>query len=324
MFCWRVAGATRATFLFNAGLKDSPAFIGSPAQLFQKIMTRSPSRAGVLIVVFGCLAQGIVSGQSTLPDAPSAVLGQAGGAPTGVPDNSLIGEPGAGRASSPCVQDASVRMPCNMCCVPRSERFERFLNFAGDHATTPRNKFWLAARNTLDPFNALTILGISAISVGTDSHSAYGPGFRGFARNSGVVFTEGVTSEFIGTFLVPSLVGQDPHYHRMPNASTRRRIAHAIYQVVWTQSDTGKPMFNYATVFGTIATDAVNDLYVPGRELGPGSSAARIGTAIATDPIDNFITEFVPDLARRVKFHVVFVQRVINRVALEEGRNAAD
>lgn len=189
---------------------------------------------------------------------------------------------------------------------------------------TPRDKFRLAWRNTLDPFNALTILGTSAIAIGLDSHSAYGPGLQGFAKNSGVVFTEGVTSEFIGTFLIPSLAGQDPHYHRMPNASTRRRIAHAIYEVVWTQSDSGKPMFNYATVFGTIASDAVNDLYVPGRKLGPGATATRIGTAIATGPIDNFITEFVPDLARRVKFRVVFVQRVINRVALEEGRNAAN
>jgi len=189
---------------------------------------------------------------------------------------------------------------------------------------TPRQKLVLAGKNAVDPFNILTILGTSAISVGSNPDSAYGPGMRGFARNCGVVFTEGLTGEFFGTFLIPSLDGQDPHYHRMPNASTGRRIAHAIYQVVWTQSDTGRPMFNYATVVGTVADDAVNDLYVPGRELGAGSSAARIGTALATDPIDNFITEFVPDLARHIKFRVVLVQRVINRVAIEEGRNGAD
>jgi hypothetical protein len=40
---------------------------------------------------------------------------------------------------------------------------------------------------------------------------------------------------------------------------------------------------------------------------------------LATDPIGNLITEFVPDLARHVNVHVVFVQRVIDQVAREEG-----
>lgn len=277
------------------------------------------------MVVLACLVPGVAWGQASLPDAPSSVIAQAEQAPLPALDNFLDGNFSAVLPPSPCIDEASTQAPCTICCVPADRRFQQFVKLAGGiRPMTPQDKLLLAGRNTVDPFNALTILGSSAIEIAFNPHTSYGPGLRGVARNSAVVFTEGVTSDFFSTFLIPSLAGQDPHYHRMPNASTRRRIAHALYQVVWTQSDTGRPMFNYATVFGTIATDAVNDLYVPGRELGPGSSAARIGTAIATDPIDNFITEFVPDLARRVKFHVVFVQRIINRVALEEGRNAAD
>jgi hypothetical protein len=40
---------------------------------------------------------------------------------------------------------------------------------------------------------------------------------------------------------------------------------------------------------------------------------------LATDPIGNAITEFVPDLARHVNVQVVLVQRVINRIAIIEG-----
>jgi hypothetical protein len=63
----------------------------------------------------------------------------------------------------------------------------------------------------------------------------------------------------------------------------------------------------------------MGNLYVPGRKNSFGASTARIATSLATDPIGNAITEFVPDLARRINFQVVIVQRLINRVAIAEG-----
>jgi hypothetical protein len=105
----------------------------------------------------------------------------------------------------------------------------------------------------------------------------------------------------------------------MPNLSARRRILHVLDAVVIAQSDEGLPMFNYATVAGTIFTNSLGNLYVPGRHNSFGASTARIATSLATIPIGNAITEFVPDLARHVNFQVVIVQRLINRVAIAEG-----
>ncbi len=184
---------------------------------------------------------------------------------------------------------------------------------------TPKQKFILASRNVSDPANLLTIAGISAINVASDSHTAYGPGLLGFARNAGVALTQAMTGEFFGTFLIPSLVHQDPHYHRMPNLPVRRRLVHVVDAVVIGQSDNGVPMFNYATVVGTIFTNALGNVYVPGRDKSFGASAARISISLATGPIGNAITEFAPDLARHINFQVVIVQRIINRVAVAEG-----
>jgi hypothetical protein len=36
---------------------------------------------------------------------------------------------------------------------------------------------------------------------------------------------------------------------------------------------------------------------------------------MATAPIDNFVTEFVPDVARRIHVRVVLIQRIIDQVA---------
>jgi len=40
----------------------------------------------------------------------------------------------------------------------------------------------------VDPFNIITILGSSAIAVGSDAHSPYGPGMTGFGKYVGVSF----------------------------------------------------------------------------------------------------------------------------------------
>jgi hypothetical protein len=36
---------------------------------------------------------------------------------------------------------------------------------------------------------------------------------------------------------------------------------------------------------------------------------------LASAPIENFVTEFMPDVARRIHLRVVLFQRIINQVA---------
>jgi hypothetical protein len=151
--------------------------------------------------------------------------------------------------------------------------------------------------------------------VGSDADSVYGPGMRGFGRSVGVSYTQDITGEFFSTFLIPSIVHQDPHYHRMPKASIPRRVGNAITQVVWTQGDNGKGMVNYANIVGAAIQDEVNNLYVPGRETNLPASASRYGIGLATAPIDNFVSEFLPDVARHIHVQIVVIQRIINQVA---------
>lgn len=199
--------------------------------------------------------------------------------------------------------------------VPVIDWFARFVNGPQVRALTPLEKAHLATRNLVDPFNLLTILGEAGISVAANPHSAYGPGMPGYGRYVGVSFTQNMVGEFFGTFLIPSIVHQDPHYHRMPRANIPRRVLHAITQIAWTQGDDGNGMLNYATLVGFAADDAIGNLYVPGQETNLRASTERYGLALATAPIDNFITEFLPDVARHIHLQVVVIQRVINQVA---------
>jgi hypothetical protein len=191
----------------------------------------------------------------------------------------------------------------------------RFVDGPNVTRLTPQEKGKLAIHNLFEPFNLLTLTGLSAIAIATDSHSPYGPGFSGFGKNLGVSFTEDMTAQFFGTFLIPSIAHQDPHYHRMPNASVPRRILHTGVAVFWAQSDNGHGMPNYSTLLGSAIDGEIANLYVPGRRTDLRSTAQRYGVGMSLAPIDNLITEFLPDIAKHIHVHDVFIQRIVNSVA---------
>lgn len=199
--------------------------------------------------------------------------------------------------------------------VPVINWYARFVSGPSVKPLTPLQKAHLAGRNLVDPFNVLTIVGVAAIGTAWNSHSIYGPGWDGFAKNVGVSFTQDMVDQFFGTFLIPSLTHEDPRYHRMPHASIKRRAFHTVEQVVWTLGDNGNGMPNYSNLVGIAAEVEINNLYVPGQQTNLPASAKRYATTLATTPIDNAITEFLPDIARHIRVQVVLVQRIINQVA---------
>ena len=222
-----------------------------------------------------------------------------------------------------CIKrSCSAIAPQHSCCQSSHDAFRNYLQRYAVHIYTPHELGKLAISGVADPFNLLTILGTSAYSVAINPHSPYGPGVRGIAEQSGVTLSQDMTGEFFGTFLIPSLDHQDPHYRRLPNMPLARRIAHCAYQIFWTDSDTGQGMVNYSTILGSIADEAVGVTYLPYQRTSWGASAERIALGWATDPVGNYITEFVPDVASHINIRIVFLQRIINRVAIEEGATA--
>jgi hypothetical protein len=132
-----------------------------------------------------------------------------------------------------------------------------------------------------------------------------------------------MTGEFFGTFLIPSVAHQDPHYYRMEHATIKRRIGHALLQTLWTQGDNGKGMLNYANLVGFACDDAIANLYVPGRETAASATASRYAVALGTAPIGNFVNEFLPDVASHIHVQIILLQRIINQVADKETMNSS-
>jgi hypothetical protein len=186
---------------------------------------------------------------------------------------------------------------------------------------TPTDKGILAVRAVTDPFNLLTIVAFSGISVAADAHSDYGPGFRGWGRLIGYSLAEDIQGEFTGTFALPVIFHEDPRYHRLPGRPLSRRIEHALIHTIVSQHDDGSLMLNYATLINYPLSAEISNLYVPGLPTNAPSTAKRIAIGYATDPVGPLVAEFLPDLAKRVHIHIVFAQQILNRIAL--GNNNA-
>jgi hypothetical protein len=201
--------------------------------------------------------------------------------------------------------------PCTELIYP----FQRFLTSEVIIPMTWQQKGYLALHDLTDPGNLGTILGISAITIGADSHSAYGPGMKGFGKIVGYSLLQDATAQFFGAFAVPVIAHQDPRYFRMPHAPIAKRILYSISRTVISRSDSGRSMPNYATLLQYPITAEIDNLYVPGIHPDAPSTTARIFLGYALDPANNLLNEFLPDVASRVHIRVIFVQRILNNIA---------
>jgi hypothetical protein len=267
-------------------------------------------------------AQNSTSAKEELPDAPSAVMSQSAGA-----DGQQQMSPSSANGKEP---DGVAKVePLRTCkdsdypkdkmplqgpppCMPE-DPLKPFVTSIHVEPLTSKQKGVLAIRDFLDPFNFVTIAGYSAIATAVDPHSPYGPGFKGFAKQTGYGLLQDAQGEFFQTYAIASLAHQDPRYHRIPTASVKRRLWHAIEHTYVSQHDDGSRMPNYATLGTYVISAELTNLYVPGIQTDGRQTAKRIAIGIATDPAGAIVAEFLPDVARRIHIKVVFVQQILNQ-----------
>ena len=259
-----------------------------------------------------------------LPDSPGDVVTQQS-------DVVVIGEAAikaSGKSRTSCnAKDAigfiyvdpkragEVPQPCSQLVYP----FQRFLSTNVTIPLTWQQKGYLALHDVTDPGNLATIVGISALTTAIDPHSDYGPGLKGFGKNAGVSLLQDATFEFFGTFAVPSIMHQDPRYFRMPDQPFKKRLIYSISRTVISRSDDGKPMPNYGTLLAYPINAELSNLYVPGIESDSASTTKRILTGYALDPVNNLLAEFLPAVAKHLRVRVVFLQRILNNIASNQG-----
>jgi hypothetical protein len=265
------------------------------------------------------------STQAELPDSPGAAAQSQQESVVAVAESSFKA---TGEGAHHCSMFSAMKViyvdpsrygqlpkPCSELIYP----YQRFLTSNIVVPMTWQQKGFLALHDLADPANFGTILGISAITVGANSHSAYGPGLKGFGKSVGVSLSQDATAQFFGAFAVPVIAHQDPRYFRMPHARISKRILYSVSRTLVARSDSGNSMPNYAVLANYPIGAELANLYVPGIHPDGPSTVARIFTGYALDPVNNLLNEFLPDVASRVHIRVIFVQRILNNIASSNG-----
>ena len=159
---------------------------------------------------------------------------------------------------------------------------------------TPRQKFQLAWKSTIDPVSFGVTGVIAGVQQATNQFGGYGQGAAGYGRRYGAAYGDLVTGTFIGGAILPSLLKQDPRYFYKGTGSVHSRLLYAIANSVICKGDNGRWQPNYSGIAGSLASGGISNLYYPENDKADAALTfenALIG--IGETAAVNILQEFV-------------------------------
>src|ERR1700676_2888869 len=167
---------------------------------------------------------------------------------------------------------------------------------------TPKQKFELAWKSTIDPVNFGITGAIAGVQQARNQFSGYGQGAQGYADRYAAAYGDQLVGTSIGSAILPSLLKQDPRYFYKGTGSRRSRILYALANSVICKGDNGKWQPAYSAIGGRLGARGVSNLYYPAKDrdgvaLTFENTAIGIGATAAANLIQEFvIRKLTPNL----------------------------
>lgn len=144
--------------------------------------------------------------------------------------------------------------------------------------------------------------GLSAgIGQAANSLPGYGQGMGGYAERFGSSMATAASAHFFGTFLLPSLLHDDPRYFVALRGSTGYRIKYAISRIVATRTDAGETAVNWPGIIGPLLAESLATSYLPVNEQTAGRTFRRYGVRIGFTVASNVVKEYWPTIFRSLR-----------------------
>lgn len=178
--------------------------------------------------------------------------------------------------------------------------------FYPELATTPgplssAKKFKLFLSISTAPPQILSSIAGAGISEARGTLAGYGQGGEGFGKRFGSSMASGASSHFFGTYLLPSLLHEDPRYFVRLNGGFRARAAHALRRAVMIRTDSGGESFNVPGTLGPLAAEGMANLYLPQTERTAGKTFERWGFRIGFGAANNLLKEYWPSIFKKLR-----------------------
>lgn len=165
---------------------------------------------------------------------------------------------------------------------------------------TPGQKFQLAFRGAVDPFQFVAAGLLAGYGQATDNFDEYGQGAQGYAKRFGAAYTDSFDGAILGGAIFPILLREDPRYYRKGTGPFIKRAFYAISTAVITKNDNGSWGPNYANVLGNLAAGGLSNLYYPPEDRGVDLTFQGAAIVTAEGDLGTLFIEFWPDISHKL------------------------
>ncbi len=190
---------------------------------------------------------------------------------------------------------------------------ERILGVIPDYQTveasvrtplTKRQKWELAFKESVDPFNVVSAGIGAAFSQHGNQTPKYGEGGSAFGERYGAALADMTTQNIFSAGLLATVLHQDPRYFRMgpEGGKVPKRVIYSLSRLFIARQDDGRSTFNASGIGGMILGIAASNLYYPAASENGEVMAGRLTTSLFSGVTGNLMSEFWPDVQKKF-FH---------------------
>jgi hypothetical protein len=162
-------------------------------------------------------------------------------------------------------------------------------------------KFQLAANNSVAVSTIAAALVGSAFGQAINSPAGYGQGGEGYAKRFGADMARASSDNMFGTFLIASIMHEDPRFYVQKNLSFKQTLRYAAVRVAFTRSDAGLPVINFAGLLGPLAGETLANTYYPKGNRGAGNTFSRYAIDMGWRFAGNLTKQYWPRINRKLR-----------------------
>lgn len=141
----------------------------------------------------------------------------------------------------------------------------------------------------------------AGISQATDSPEGYGQGGEGYGKRFGSSLARNASSGFFGTFVLASVLHQDPRFFPEQNPTFASSVKYSLSRLVITREDQGNEVANWSGLFGPLLAEALANAYWPERDRTAAQTFQRYGLDLATRAGGNMFRNYWPVFFKKLR-----------------------
>jgi len=166
---------------------------------------------------------------------------------------------------------------------------------------TLQRKFGLFAGNSVSIFTIVGAAMGAGINQARNTQTGYGQGAEGYFKRFGASMASAASNNFFGTFLLPSLLHQDPRFFVRDTGNIGDKVGYAASRIFITRSDRGGEAINWSGILGPLAGSALANTYLPDDSQGVGNTFSRWAISLGGTAASNVLREFWPSINRKLR-----------------------